>query len=93
LWLDTEKRKKVLGNGDTGQALGLTTLAGEITVADALESEIGSHVRERFVLFAEVEEMADLCGLARKIEQGGTYWQSRRDRRDRGKEAGGGEGC
>ncbi len=63
LGLDAEKREEILGDGHSGKTLGLSG-ASETAVSDAVEGKVGSHVGERFILGAEIEEMVDLEGLA-----------------------------
>ena len=67
LGLDAEKRKEIFGDGDGSEALGLAS-AGKAAVADAVEGEVGGHVREGFILRAEIEEMVHLEGLAGKAD-------------------------
>jgi len=63
LRLDAEKREEILGDGDSGEPLGLAG-AGEAAVADTVEGEVSGHVGERFILSAKIQEMVHLKGLA-----------------------------
>jgi len=72
LRFDAKKREEILRDRNAGEALGFAASTRKLVVADAVECEIGGHIGERLILFAQVEKMADLHSLAGEAKCTGT---------------------
>jgi len=60
-----------LRDRNTGEALGFATSASEFVITHTVESEKSGHVAERFILFAQIEKVTDLHGLAGEPKRAG----------------------